>query len=61
MLTEVRKDKKIKENMKEIKEHEIGYTLHWGLDMFPKMDDEIYASISIGKYIITFHLFSVLY
>ena len=28
--------------------------------MVPKTNDEIYASISIGKYIITFHLFSVL-
>ena len=28
--------------------------------MVPKTNDEIYVSISIGKYIITFHLFSVL-
>ena len=29
--------------------------------MVPKTNDEIYVSISIGEYIITFHLFSVLY
>ena len=37
MLTEVRKDKNTKENMKEIKEHEISNTLHRGLSAwFPK-------------------------
>ena len=60
VLTEVWKDKKSKENIKEKKQHEISNTLHWGPSVFPKTDDEIYVSISIGKYIITFHLFSVL-
>ena len=60
VLTEVWKDKKTKENMKEIKEHEISNTLHWGLGVVPKSDDEIYVLISVGKYIITFHLFCVL-
>ena len=46
--------------MKEIKEHEISKTLHWRLGMVLKTDDEIYVSISVDKYIITFHLFSVL-
>ena len=31
------------------------------LGVVPKTNDEIYVSVSIGKYIITFHLFSVLY
>ena len=43
--------------MKEIKEHEISNTLHWGLGAVPKTDDKIYVSISVGKYIITFRLF----
>ena len=40
--------------------HEINNRLYWGLDIVPKTDDEIYVSVSIGKYIITFHLFAVL-
>ena len=40
--------------MKEIKEHEKSKTLHRGLSVVPKTDGEIYASVSIGKYIITF-------
>ena len=59
VLTEVWKDKKTKENMKEIKEHEISNILYWGLGVIPKTDDDIYVSIGIG-YIITFHLISVL-
>ena len=51
MLTEVWKDEKTKENMKEIKEKEISDMLHWGLGVVPKSDDDIYVSISIGKYI----------
>ena len=43
--------------MKEIKEHEIGNTLHRGLSVVPKTDGEIYVSISIGEYIITFTCF----
>ena len=43
--------------MKEIKEHEISNTLHRGLCVVPKTDGEIYVSISIGKYIITFTCF----
>ena len=46
--------------MKEIKEHEISNTFHWGLGVVPKKDDKIYVSISVGKYIITVHLFPVL-
>ena len=46
--------------MKEIKEHEMSNTLCWGLGVILKTDDEIYVSISAGKYIITFHPFSVL-
>ena len=61
VLTEVWKNKKTKENMKEIKEHEISDTLHWGLGVVSKTDDEIYVSISVGKYTITFYLFSVLF
>ena len=61
VLTEVWKDKKTKENMREIKEHEISNTLHWGLGVMPKADNEIYVSISVGKCIVTFHLLSVLY
>ena len=33
---------------------------HWGLGVIPKTDDEIYVSISVGKYMITSNLFSVL-
>ena len=40
--------------------HEINNRLYWGLGMVPKTNDEICVSISIGKYIITFHLFAVL-
>ena len=47
--------------MKEIKEHGVSNMLHWGLGVVHKSDDEIYVSISIGKYIITFYLFSVLH
>ena len=50
--------KNSKENMKEIKEHKISNTLHRGLSMVPKTDGEIYVSISIGEYIITFTCFS---
>ena len=57
VLTEVWKDKNTKENMKEIKEHEISNTLHRGLSVVPKTDGEIYVSISIGEYIITFTRF----
>ena len=46
-LTEVWKDEKTKENMKEIKENEISDMLHWGLGVVPKSDDEIYVSVSI--------------
>ena len=60
VLTEVWNDKKTKENMNEIKEHNISNTPHWELGVIPKTEDEIYVSISIGRYIITFHLFSVL-
>ena len=41
----------------EIKEHEISNTLHIGLSAVPKTDGEIYISISIGEYIITFTCF----
>ena len=43
--------------MKEIKEHEIGNTLHRWLSVVRKTDGEIYVSISIGEYIITFTCF----
>ena len=43
--------------MKEIKEHEISNTLYRGLSVVPKTDGEIYVSISIGEYIITFTCF----
>ena len=44
--------------MKEIKEQEISNRLHGGLSiMIPKTNGEIYVSISIGKYIITFTCF----
>ena len=43
--------------MKEIKEHEISNKLHRGLSVVPKTDGEIYVSISIGEYIITFACF----
>ena len=43
--------------MKQIKEHEISNTLHRGLSVVPKTDGEIYVSISIGEYIITFTCF----
>ena len=43
--------------MKEVKEHEISNTLHRGLSVVPKTDGEIYVSISIGQYIITFTCF----
>ena len=57
VLTEVWKNKNTKENMKEIKEHDISNTLHRGLNVVPKTDGEIYVSISIGEYIITFTCF----
>ena len=41
--------------------HAISNRLYWGLAVVLKINDEIYVSISIGKYLITFHLFSVLY
>ena len=43
--------------MKEIKQHEISNTLHRGLSVVPKTGGEVYVSISIGKYIITFTCF----
>ena len=69
------KTKKTKKNMKKFlsrikanelyklpkkRTHEINNRLYWGLGIVPKTNDEIYVSISIGKYIITFHLFAVL-
>ena len=57
VLTEVWKDKNTKENMKEIKEHEICNTLHTRLSVVPNTNGEIYVSISIGEYIITFTCF----
>ena len=57
VLTELWKDKNTKENMKEIKEHKISNTLYRGLSVVPKTDGEIYVSISIGEYIITFTCF----
>ena len=41
----------------EIKEHEITNTLHRGLNVISKTDGEIYVSITIGEYIITFTCF----
>ena len=35
------------ENIKEIKEHEISNTLHWGLGVVSKTEDKIYVSISV--------------
>ena len=76
VLTELWKDKKTKENMKENlfqvianelcklpkqRTHEKSNRLFWELGVVPKTDDKIYISIGIGKYIITFHLFSVLH
>ena len=43
--------------MKEIKEHEISNTLHRRLSVVPETDVEIYVSISIGEYVITFTYF----
>ena len=57
VLTEVWKDENTKENAKEIKEHKISNRLHRWLSVVPKTDGEIYVSISIGKYIITFTCF----
>ena len=57
VLTELWKDKNTKENMKEIKEHKISNILYRGLRVVPKTDGEIYVSISIGEYIITFTCF----
>ena len=57
VLTELWKDKNTKENMKETKEHKISNTLYRGLSVVPKTDGEIYVSISIGEYIITFTCF----
>ena len=51
------KDKNIKENMKEIKEHEISNTIHRVLSVAPKSDDEIYVSVSIDEYVVTFICF----
>ena len=51
------KKKNTKENMKEIKEHEITNTLHIRLSLVPKTDGEIYVSISMGEYVITFTCF----
>ena len=41
LLTEVRKGKNTKENMRGIKEHEISNTLHRGTSMDPKTDGVI--------------------
>ena len=57
MVTEVWKDKNTKENIKEIKEQEIRNMLHRGLSVLPKIDGEIYVSISIGEYITTLTCF----
>ena len=57
MLTEVWTDKNTNESIKEIKEHEISDMLHRELSVVPKTDGEIYVSISIGEYIITFTCF----
>ena len=69
------KDKKAKENMKELlfqikanrlyklpkgRTHEISNRLYWGLGVVPKTNDKIYVLINIVKYIIYFHLFFVL-
>ena len=43
--------------MKEIKEHDISNTLERGLSVVPKTDSQIYVSISIDEYIITFNCF----
>ena len=43
--------------MKGIKEHEISNTLHRELSVVPKIDGEIYVSISIRECIITFTSF----
>ena len=43
--------------MKGIKENEMSNTLHRGLSVVPKTVREIFASISIGEYIITFTCF----
>ena len=43
--------------MKEIKEHEISTMLHRGLSVVPKTDGEVYVSISVGEYVITFTCF----
>ena len=43
--------------MKEMKEYEKSNTLHRGLSVAPETDGEIYISISIGEYIITFTCF----
>ena len=74
VLTELWKDKKLRKvwsnssfKLKQMnhtnyrnKEHEISNRLYSGLGVIPETSDEIYVSISIGKYIITFHLFSAL-
>ena len=43
--------------MKKIKEHDISNTLERGLSVVPKTDCQIYVSISIDEYIITFNCF----
>ena len=53
----MKRKKNTMENMKEIKEHEISNTLYRGLSVVPKTDVEIYVSINIGEYIITFTCF----
>ena len=57
VLIEVWKYKNTNENMKEIKVHKISNTFHTGLSVVPKTNGEIYFSISIGEYIITFTCF----
>ena len=46
--------------LSKLRTHEISNRLSCGLGVVTKTNDEIYVSISIRKYIITFHLFSVL-
>ena len=48
-------------NCRDKKTHEISNRLYWRLGVVLKTNDEFYVSISIGKYIITFHLLSALY
>ena len=40
----------MKEDLFQIIANELSNRLFWGLGVVPKTDDEIYVSISIGKY-----------